>query len=329
VTSPSRKSTQLSRRLFSQMTTDRTYHRLSQPHALYSELYGMMLLEDSGRAFPYEHHDDRFTVSLTMVEGSPGWENQLACALDDELRHQRNGGRTYRGDLEGALRKFSEFCIHQVLMFGEAAYEIVFSNPDDQGRWREFHLVLVHPYQRRLGRHRHYKAAINEERGEWITLPDQRVVVFRIEPPAYRRDIADAVNSIRAGSGSSGAYAGMVGKVPSYDFGKHMETEQILLARATKALGWTGRGLFVKEGLQPYVTMRSLQFALFQAHLRDMVHRGVQEALDKAGQVLDIRAELQISGVPSVADIMAATQELETGPGRDRSLFEIESACHV
>ena len=324
-----RKSTKLSRFVWSDTTTDPTYHRLSKPYALYREMYGMMLIEDA-RAFPYDHGDGEFVVLLEQIGENPRWPNLVVSALDRDSRsNRRTDGRLYSGDLEDALRKFSEVCLQQVLMFGEAAYEIVYSDPDDHGRWQAFHLSLVHPYRRSLGRHRHYKAQIGDERGEWITLPDDRVVVFRIEPAAYRHQVADSMAAVVSGSKASGSFMGMIGKVTRYDFSKHQNSEQVILARATRSLGWTGRGLYVKEGLPPYLAMRTLQFALFQVHLREMVVRGVQAALVKAGDYFGVQSTLQVSGVPSRADIENARKSIEVGPGTDKSLYDVERSCRV
>lgn len=222
-----------------------------------------------------------------------------------------------------ALEDFSQFCLHQVLQFGEAAYEIAYTDPDEDGKWQGFGLALVHPYRRRFGRHRHYRAAIQELPGEWVAIPDDRIVVFRLEPRELRNDLRSAVSALRAsglnwGAGmASLAYAGI-------DITEASRADAALLARATRSMGWNARWNYDKYVTAPYLILREFRFAKLKAQLRAMVIRGVQEALDKTVPVLGVRSQLSVECHPTVAEIDAAMRQLEAGPGRDRSLWQLE-----
>jgi hypothetical protein len=222
-----------------------------------------------------------------------------------------------------ALEDFSQFCLHQVLQFGEAAYEIAYTDPDADDHWQAFRLALVHPYQRRFGRHRHYKAAIQEFPGEWVTIPDDRIVVFRLEPKELRNALKSAVNALNASSMNWAG--GIIGLADAgIDIGEASRADAALLARATRNMGWNARFQYQKYATGPYLTLRDFRFALLEARLRGMVVRGVQEALDKTVPVLGVRSRLAVECHPTTAEIDSAMRELEAGPGRDKSLWQLE-----
>ena len=109
----------------------------------------------------------------------------------------------------------------------------------------------------------------------------------------------------------------------SPDIGTYSRAERELLARATRSIGWTGRDLFLKDALEPYRIQRQLEFALFQAELREMVVEGVNQAIQRAGQVLGFEGELKVEGVAGRREIKAALRNVQAGVGQDRTLFDV------
>jgi hypothetical protein len=301
------------------MTTDPVYHRLSRPFEAARGFYTFMLLEDASRAFPYASFRNSFTAEAVTESGEDVTE--LAA---EALTRERSSGRNRAEPLVDAIRDFGEECIRHMLMFGEAAYELVLCSPDEVGRWRRFDLRLIHPYWRRLGRHYHYMAAVGEEtEGRTVTLPPESVIVFRLEPPARRREVADAVAVLRAASGLTTAATELMMSGVGFDLTQHRRAEEAILARATRTIGWTGRDAYMHDALEPYRTIRELRFRLFQAELRTMVLSGVQEALNRAGRSLGFAATIHVSSLPDRQSIEDAIHLVERGVGDDETLWDV------
>jgi hypothetical protein len=318
MTGEKRKTSQLSQSIYSDMTNDPTFHKLSrrlEDLRNHSDIF--MIVEDASRAFPYSSLDREFRASLRSSDDLGELPERVATAIGHEGRSR--GRRTH---LSEALRDFAELCIQEVLLTGEAAYEIAYSDPDVEGRWTRFHLVRIHPYRRSLGRHRHYIAGSEDHSGRWITLPGPSVVVFRLEPASCRRAVGDAMSALRSARAWT-AFTRMAEQRVPYDIEAHSNSEQELLARVTRGVGWIGRGLYAKKMLDPYRLTRELQFAIFLARLRSMVVNGVQAALDRAGLVLGFTAELEVSGLPTEEDIQLAISTIESGPPPDQSLLDV------
>ncbi len=315
MSTPRPMTSQISRHVFSDMTADPTYHRLSAP---YREGGYLFMLREDCRAFPLGN--DRVQATLTQIERPvPGWDTTVVRALEYSSPH--HGG--HLPGLGDALEDFSQFCLHQVLHFGEAAYEIAYTDPDADGKWQTFRLALVHPYRRRFGRHRHYKAAVQDLPGEWVTIPDDRIVVFRLEPKGLRNDLKSAVAALQASGLNWGV--GMAGLANAgIDTTEASRGDAALLARATRNMGWNARWNYDKYVTAPYLVLREFRFAKLEAELREMIIRGVQEALDKTVPILGVRSKLSVECHPTIAEIEQAMHELEAGPGRDKSLWQLE-----
>jgi hypothetical protein len=317
MTGEKRNTSQLSHSIYSDMTDDPTFHKLSrrlEDMRNHSDIF--MIVEDASRAFPYSIANREFRASLRSSGDLGELPERVARAIGFQGRSR--GRQTH---LAEALRDFAERCIQEVLLTGEAAYEIVYSDPDVAGHWTRFHLVRIHPYRRSLGRHRHYIAGSEDRPGHWITLPGSSVVVFRLEPASSRRAVGDVMSALRSARAWT-AFARMAEQRVPYDIAAHSNAEQVLLARVTRDVGWIGRGLYAKKMLDPYRLTRELEFAIFLARLRRMVVVGVQAALDRAGSVLGFSAELEVAGLPTEKDIQLAISTIESGPPLDQSLLE-------
>lgn len=281
-----------------------------------------MLLEDASRAFPYRRFDEAFKVNLVGQGTDESLRRSVARALDRE--RYGNGGS--HAVLEDAIRDFAEECIPHVLMFGEAAYELVLWDPDDQGSWRAFDLALIHPYWRRLGRHMHFAASMDGGPGQVHRLAADSVVLFRLEPRRRRREVDATVSVLAKASSISTAATTLTMTDKHHDFRTHTAAEEALLARATRSIGWTGRGLFTKNALEPYRAIRDLRFASFHAELRSMIVTGINEALHLAGKRLGFTAAIDIEGVSTDAQIRDAIGLIRSGVGVDLAINELVRA---
>ena len=54
-----------------------------------------------------------------------------------------------------------------------------------------------------------------------------------------------------------------------------------------------------------------------------MVVEGVNQAIQRAGQVLGFEGELKVEGVAGRREIKAALRNVQAGVGQDRTLFDV------
>lgn len=314
-------STQLSRVTFVDESTDPTFRRLSRPHAYWFGFYTSMLLRDLEHVFPYPRFDRSFEAALAVSSGGPNLPDLVAGALTRE-RHHHPRDRA----LVEALRDFGEECATHMTAYGEAAFELVYHSPDEQGVWRAFDLALIHPYRRGLlGSHEHYIPPLEGRPGGWIRLPPERVILVRL-PMVRRREVSRAVR-VLAAANSRHAIAARLQFRPGlpYDFARHMREERAILAAGTNQIGWHGRGLFTDEQLEPYRLMRELRFEHLQAELREVIMQGINAALQQAGRELAFEAQLTVAGVPTVDDVRVQMSRLKEGVGPDVSINDVLS----
>src|SRR5204862_5582066 len=93
----------------------------------------------------------------------------------------------------------------------------------------------------------------------------------------------------------------------------HRDETGELIAAATVPIGWTVRDLYTKHRLDPYIAWRALRFLGFKIRLRDAAMDGVNRALTIAGSLLDFEVHIELSGVPTAADVEAGLADLEAG----------------
>jgi len=85
--------------------------------------------------------------------------------------------------------------------------------------------------------------------------------------------------------------------------------------RGTRSVGWAGRGVFDEQMLDPYIVWTHLQFQCLKISIRDAGLAGLNQMLDRAGDVLGFEARLQLTGLVTTIDIDQVEADLESGSG--------------
>jgi hypothetical protein len=116
------------------------------------------------------------------------------------------------------------------------------------------------------------------------------------------------------------------GKVDGpFDTTLYSRTQKMALAEATREVGWTGGAIFGLGGqhvLENYWWQRELKFKRFTSELRERIVFELNDGLKRAGKVSGLRAQIQLSGFPTLAELDAAIGHLQAG---DRPLTEIHA----
>ena len=98
-----------------------------------------------------------------------------------------------------------------------------------------------------------------------------------------------------------------------YDFSAHQREKGELFASVTAPVGWNVRDLFKEDHLEPYNVWRQLRFLEFKVRVRDRVMMQLNTTVRDVGEQLGFEATIELSGLPTIADVEAAKDALRTG----------------
>ena len=95
------------------------------------------------------------------------------------------------------------------------------------------------------------------------------------------------------------------------------------LARATRELGWNGRGIFQDRIADFHWAVRELRWRHFCIDLRDEVLSRLKDAFTRSGALLGAHPRLVVEGLPTPAKIHEAQNRLKAGGTRFDTLLEL------
>lgn len=274
-----------------------------------------MFLEDLRlHALPYGRGlDDGFNID---VEPS----NERALNL---VRNALPVRSYRRWRLDESFRDYTQSALW-FLAQGDLYLEIeYFWTPDDQaGRPVAFSIDVLHPelVTRRFGKYQYLIPlhAEVEENKQWSREPlDSDCLVVVSVPRRLRRELNHALRVIRAADQDlrvmSDFTTGVHGSNSGFSFSSYQRMSHDIALRASKATGWTGRGLLTEGLLDPEKVWRAIQFSRLVVTLREVALQGLQDAIDRAGAEIGFSAELKLSRVLTLGDLDRMESDLAAG----------------
>ena len=106
---------------------------------------------------------------------------------------------------------------------------------------------------------------------------------------------------------------GRHGTDSGFDFKTYHRHANDLVLRATREIGWAGRGLFTEDLLDPMKAWRAIQFARFVTRLRETAVSGLQQAISVAAAEIGFEAYLSLTGVLTETDLDQLEKDLREG----------------
>lgn len=282
-----------------------------------------MLLEDLRmRALPYGHGaDDGFRLDVR-----PSNEKVLDLVRDAlpalNYRHGRID-ESFRDYIQSAL-----WSLAQGNLYLEIEY---FRIPRDQAdRPVAFRIDFLHPelVAKRYGKYRYLVPTQAEVEGNkrWSReLLDPNCLIVVSLPRRLRRELDRTLGVIRAADPDLRVMAdfttGSHGNNSGFDISTYQRLSHDIILRASKATGWTGRGLFTEGLLDPEKAWRAIQFARIVVRLREIAIQGLQDAIDRAGVEIGFTAELKLSKVVTLDHLDHLERDLEAGTRPIEEIF--------
>lgn len=281
-------------------------------------LHAHMLHEDIGYnlvPFPTTGKE-RFVATLDPQ--SDELEKSLIVALSNRQRVS----------LEEAIRDLFSEAIRTALISGRAPYELVRHTDSED---RSLHLDLVHimpaSFHRSFGRC--WQSVPRDMAAELkaptrIRLDPSDIFVFTL-PKKYRSRASLALfqlvrmrkypemDLMMRGTDSN--------PKTDFSFERFRENQEIAAAIATKAFGWSGRGMFDKL-LEHYWLQRFLDMQAFLADTREHFSEILTGIVERCGQLGHDKAQIRLSGLPTSTDVVQARKRLMSGDGTFKEILD-------
>lgn len=153
-----------------------------------------------------------------------------------------------------------------------------------------------------------------------VVLSSDRLVVIEAVP-AYRSYLPKLMQLLVATDGLPSpewAMRIMTGEeknpVP-HDVSAHNLTRKQVIAQAARRVGWNVRFLIDEDTTEHYLYQRQLRFEAFKIEMRDEIVKGINRSLQMAGERMGFEAQMELIGVPTLADVEAAQRRLTRGEG--------------
>jgi len=99
----------------------------------------------------------------------------------------------------------------------------------------------------------------------------------------------------------------------SYDFAVHQRSMKLALVETVKSIGWNARGLFNDSVMSYYWIRMGFTFEKFKIQLREIMLASLNTGLLQIGKKLGFEAQIKIEGLPTIADVNAASVNLDSG----------------
>jgi hypothetical protein len=287
-------------------------------------LYQQMFLDDVSRMLPWRRgFDDGFTATVTADD-----HDRAATLIREALPSRYGSART----LEDGVRGLTEEAT-QSLLLGPTTYEIDYlhQRADPNKVPVAFRLELINPktldeldgqpiqyVPTRPGR----PTAPNGL--SYVTLDPTRLVIIQLAPN-LASTIGRVLTIFAAADARRMPPMTMLtdGHRSGFNLAEHTSQTNLTLLTATRDIGWTGRGLYSKDVLEPHAIWRHLRFLKFQITVRDAILAGLDEAIARAGHVLGFSATIAYSGLTDDYEITEAEADLRTGGRPFKELFAI------
>lgn len=278
--------------------------------------YTYLLYQDLESVVPYNLGEGTSAVTVVgrdCIRAGP----LIASALTE---------RRSRSSISEAVRSFICTAARHLVLAGPTTYEIDYRFPKGSTPTAApfaFRLELVTPgtlSYRGTTPIQYVPDAVGGQRDRngltYVELDAATLVTFSLDHQ-MEASVRRMVTFLRCANLQQGADAALVEQsmreATPYDFSAHQREKGELFASVTAPVGWNVRDLFKEDHLEPYNVWRQLRFLEFKVRVRDRVMMQLNTTVRDVGEQLGFEATIELSGLPTIADVEAAKDDLRTG----------------
>jgi len=277
-----------------------------------------MMAEDLGFDIwgQFNRKDETNTDDFSVIEDcSPALADLLVEAIPD-----RNG---YGDSLSSALGNFAMMVAREIVLNGELDYELCFGrSPDDAlGKPAAARLHYIpHGSLVRVGR-RWFQVIPNDvdnriSTGQILSVKNERVIRFL--PSVKLQRVLARVRAALPAIGQSRAVwmQRSIKSRSNESFADVSRSYDVALARATREIGWNGRGMFNEQSADFHLILRQLRWKRFCIEIRDQIIATLSRVFTKVGLMFGESSKLQLKDLPTRNDVDNAEKQLKAGGTR-------------
>ena len=281
-----------------------------------------MLAEDLGSQLWAQFHalaeeEERSGEHLASVDCcSP----ELAAILKDCIPH-RNG---YRDTLSRCLGEFTRLVASELVHSGEIEYEVCFGRvagqPSSSPRGALLRYV-PHKSLVRVGREFFQVVPERREFGQRetvVSVAGDRIIGF-LPPISRRTALSRARAALRAIDQARQNWMQEPATGQGGNFRDVHRRYNIAVARATRDLGWNGRGLWNELSADYHYVSRHLRWKRFGIEVRDRILANIAECFRRIGKTFGENPKLIVRNLPTIQDVEEAEAKLRT----DKTRFDV------
>jgi len=277
----------------------------------FTGFYMHMFPEDvSLSIMPIGGHSSRPNFEVTLCPADKRVEGIIRAGLADD----------YHGSsLADTLYELFRLVAADLCAAEHAIFEIVYLEEPDTEKVVGFELAFISEAQvvEKKGQlYQFVPPELARERNvpELIPLAREDLIVFKA-PAGFEkalRDVRLSLSQLDKLQYPALMLEATERNVP-YDFKVHERSMHLALLEAVKPIGWNARGSFNDCVLSYYWIHLSLTFEKFKIQLREAMLTTLNSGLQHIGAKIGFNAQIRIDGLPTLADVDAANQNLDSG----------------
>lgn len=285
---------------------------------LTGSLYPHMLIEDvhSG-IMPFGGRTNNKNFKITVKPQNPVIEKLLI-----------NSFPTYHGnpyDIKETICDFIDEVAYMLAYYGIAYYEIVYYY-DNSGKPTRFEIVRINNtnINEMFGFYWQYiPKSVHRYRDEsnkrFVRLPRKSIVKIVLPNACGGPKIQQKLLSNLAWLSNCTIPNFVMEDMkqqkqqPGYDFMVYQRNSNVYLAKITKHLGWSARGLQRDLTLEMYQLFRYLKFEKTKAIIREHILSQLNKTLKNVGKIMDFNITIEIEGMPTAMKLNEHISKLLSG----------------
>ncbi|HUU89225.1 MAG TPA: hypothetical protein VMX17_15935 [Candidatus Glassbacteria bacterium] len=230
-------------------------------------------------------------------------------------------------DIAEAVCNFVEETAHIIAYYGKAYYEIVFFYTNEKKSKINgfvFENISNYSMSETMGSYRQFipKRVIEERfsdlKGHIYFDKDELFIICFPKELGGAKKIKKVISDLQwMGKYSIPGFAlknmATQQQTEGFDFKTYRENQDVFLAKITRDLGWTARGLISEKSLEFYQIYRYLKFQKTKSILRNYIIRSINNALEFVGKKMNFKAQIELEDLLSVQDYDRNIEKLVEG----------------
>ena len=228
--------------------------------------------------------------------------------------------------LEDGVREFVSTTAQHLVLGGPCTYEVAYMSPvgaAQDARPPGFRLELVTPgtLGERSGTPIQYVlptlSSLRDRNGlPYVELDPSTLVRFSL-PEDLEGPVRRLVQFLITANQEQGKEFSLmersVQEKTEYEFSVHKQERGELFAEVSQPVGWNIRDLFPENQLEALQVWRRIRFVEFKVRVRESILARLNDAIGLAGRTVGFEASVELEGLPTLADVKAAKDDLRSG----------------